>query len=76
MSAHSGFYIPVHVDRFSDLSSVIGDLKVHLELESIDENSTVEVFISGADPEVVRKLDGVLWNIQHILKVAPAVEGV
>lgn len=73
-----GFFIQVHVDRFSDLSLVAGSHKdkLHLDLMSMGEDCTVEVFISGEEPEVVRKLDESLWGVRKMLLTAPAAEGV
>lgn len=71
-----GFFIQIHVDRFSDLSLVVGKHKVYLDLMSMGEDCTVEVFISGEEPEIIRKLDGSLWRIREMLSTPPVVEGV
>jgi hypothetical protein len=68
------FFITVHLDRFSDLKLITGDLPVVVEPYSA-LNDTIEVYITG-EAETTLKLDRELQKIKDILSIAPVVEEV
>lgn len=69
----NSFLTIVHIDRFHEISLVVGDHAVTIDPIAMGTDSMVEVLVTG-DSEITRKLYTSFRRIKHILMSAPSLE--